>query len=106
MFATEGPIVTTRVARLIISGVSILGLLSERSIPFSFITSTATGFTRLEGIVPALEPFKPYFFAKASTSGSGWHSQHRQTRYLYFPRSSTNLNNRPAARAPTTGPIK
>src|SRR5579872_2032359 len=59
------PIVTTKVARWIISGVTSFGGLLEISIPFSFMASTTTGFNRVAGDVPPLADFMPYFSANA-----------------------------------------
>ena len=65
MFAIEQPIVMTRLARLIISGVSMVETFRERSIPFSFIASNTLGFNGFEGAVPALEVFQPVFLRES-----------------------------------------
>jgi hypothetical protein len=58
--------VTTTLASLIISLVSIFGVLDPISIPFSFMAWTTTALTFEEGTVPALEALIPRFLAKAS----------------------------------------
>src|SRR5213594_2934747 len=62
----EQPIVTTRLASRINSGVRVFGWLEEMSIPSSRVASTTVGLIRVEGIVPALRAFIPCLLAKAS----------------------------------------
>src|SRR6266699_7777 len=62
----EHPMVTTRLARSIISGVRVFGLLFEMSILRSCIAWTTTGLILWDRMVPALWAFSPCFLAKAS----------------------------------------
>src|SRR6266571_7846559 len=62
----EHPIVITRLARSIISGVWVFGLLFEMSIARSIIDWTMIGLIFEVGMVPALWAFSPCFLAKAS----------------------------------------
>src|SRR5207249_10642840 len=62
----EHPMVTTRPASRIMSGVRVLGWLEDMSIPRSSIAWTTIGLILAEGIVPALSALSPYFLAKAS----------------------------------------
>src|SRR6266571_8029152 len=62
----EQPMVTTRLACSIISGVRVFGWLFEMSMLRSCIAWTTIGLIFEEGMVPALWAFSPCFLAKAS----------------------------------------
>src|SRR2546430_15921280 len=62
----EQPIVTTRLACSIISGVRVFGWLFEMSMLRSCIAWTTLGLILWDRMVPALWAFSPCFLAKAS----------------------------------------